>query len=60
MDALAVTHLRKTKSNISDRIFFSFREHRIQAAAESPLLGKGRCSQSAEGLHCGIHLNLIC
>lgn len=46
------------KSNISHCTFFlSFQEHRPMA--ESPLLGEGRCSQSAE-LHCGIHLNLIC
>lgn len=55
MEALAVTHLRTaTSHNLCS--FFGFLEQHIQPTVECLLLGEGRCSQNAEGLHCVIHL----
>lgn len=55
MEALAVTHLRTaTSHNLCS--FFGFLEQHIQPAVGCLLLGEGRCSQNAEGLHCVIHL----
>lgn len=55
MEALAVTHLRTATSHNSCS-FVGFLEQHIQPTVECLLLGEGRCSQNAEGLHCVIHL----
>lgn len=56
MEALAVTHLRTATSHNLCSVSLVFLEQHIQPTVESLLLGEGRCSQNAEGLHCIIHL----